>query len=390
MQIKLDKSDRRLLLWTGTIFLPVIILLAVFSDSNQDPGIPTSDSTTSTGAKAAYLYLQESGYKVEQWRNPPDQLPSDPAGTVLVLASPSGVPSPAEKDALKTYVMRGGRILGTDSSCSWFLPEANIVLEFMPGAVWKEYPPEIVSPLTRSGSIRMSPAAHWGETEDGVLVHYADQNKGIVVSYQLGKGQVVWWAASQPLNNAGISQSGNLTLLLNSIGNSKETRIFWDEYFHSAHLPTRAANLWLTPLRYGFWQCLLVLVALVLTFGRRNAPVRPIAEPSRLSPLEFVQTLGDLYRRANSTRTALEVPYNRFRALLIRRLGLRNDVTASELLEAARRKLGYRDPEFEETIHRILERIHDPELTEATVLGLVQKLNGYARNLKLISMQENE
>ena len=43
---------------------------------------------------------------------------------------------------------------------------------------------------------------------------------------------------------------------------------------------------------------------------------------SRLSPLEFVQTLGKLYRRANAVHSALEIPYARFRMLATRQLGI--------------------------------------------------------------------
>jgi Domain of unknown function (DUF4350) len=389
MQIKLDKSDRRLLLWTGLVVGALVTVLVWNADNEQDSGVPTTYSSTSSGAKAAYLYLKEEGYNVERWEDPPQELPTDAQGTVLVLASPGGVLSPADKSTLEMYVARGGKILGTGLSCSWFLPKANIVFEFLPGAVWKDYQPQILSPLARAGTIRMSPEAHWGDPEGSQLVHYAHDGKGIVVSYRIGKGEVIWWAANQPLSNAGISQAGNLSLLLNSLGGSRSVRILWDEYFHSTHLGS-SGSIWLAPLKVGFWQCMAVFAVLVLAFGRRNAPIRPLSEPSRLSPLEFVHTLGNLYRRAHSTRTALEVPYNRFRALLIRRLGLRHDVSSSELLESARKKLGYRDVDFEDTIRQILNDVQNPDLKEGEVLELVQRLNQHARNLKLISLKQEE
>lgn len=387
MQIKLDKSDRRLLMWTGVILLPLVVLLALFSDNEQDSGVPSTYSSMSSGAKAAYLYLKEEGYNVDRWENPPDELPRDAHNTVLVLASPRGAPTSIEKNALQMFLNRGGRILVTGYSGTWFVPKTDIVLEPLPGAVWKDYEPQIVSPLARAGTIKMSPSAHWGDAGPGQLVHYAHEGKGIVVSYAFGDGEVIWWAANQPLTNAGIRQAGNLTLLLNSLGGSKGTRILWDEYFHSLHL-SGTSVMWAPPLKYGFWQCLLVFVALFLTFGRRNAPIRPLTEPSRLSPLEFVHTLGNLYRRADATRTALEVPYNRFRTLLIKRLGLRNDVSSSELLESARKKLGYRDPDFEDTLKQILNGMNDPDIQEARVLELVQRLNRHTRDLKLIAQEE--
>jgi len=387
MQIKLDKSDRRLLMWTGLILLPIIVVLALFSDDEKDSGIPTTYSARSSGAKAAYLLLQEEGYDVERWHESPTELPKDPQNTTLVLASPKGYPSSDEKSAIQIFVSRGGRILATGYSASWFLPRLNVILEPIPGGVWKEYQPEILSPITRAGAIRMSPESYWGDEMTGQLIHYAHNGKGIVVSYKIGAGEVIWWAADTPLTNAGIKEAGNLALLLNSLSASKETQILWDEFFHGPR-PSAASYYWVPAVKWGLAQLGLAILAILVTFSRRNTPIRPVIEPSRLSPLEFVHTLGNLYHRANATRTALEVPYNRFRALLIKRLGLRNDVSTSELLESARRKLGYRDPDFETTLKQVLEGLQHPDLKEAKVLELVQKLNLHTRNLKLISQEE--
>ena len=383
MQIKLDKSDRRLLMWTGLILLPVIILLAFLSQDEEDSGIPTTYSAQSSGAKAAYLFLEEEGYNVERWEQSPEELPTESTDCVLVLASPAGVPSKMQKSALEQYLTGGGRILATGYWVSWFLPKMDVVSESAPKGVWKEYDPEILSPLTRAGRIRMTPNAHWGDAAQGQVVHYAQDGKGIVVSYRVGKGEVIWWAANTPLSNAGIAEAGNLALLMNSLGASKETRILWDEFFHGQR--SQSATIMVLPVWIGLAQCGLAVLALLFTFSRRNTPIRPLVEPSRLSPLEFVQTLGKLYRRANATRTALEVPYNSFRALLIRRLGLRNDVSSSELLQAAQKKLGYRDAGFEETFREVLQNLNEPYIKDEKVLELAQKLNQHARNLKLIS-----
>ena len=385
MQIKLDKSDRRLLMWTLPILLTLIVVLASLSQDEPESSIPSTYSTQSSGAKAAYLFLEEEGYNVERWERSPEELPADAHNSVLVLASPMGIPTKAEKNALELYLGRGGRILATGYAVSWFLPRTDLVYEPVASAVWKEYDPEILSRLTRGGTIRMTPNAHWGDAPNGQIVHYAQAGKGIVVSYTVGQGEVVWWSANTPLSNAGIAEAGNLALLMNSLGASGDTRILWDEYFHGQR--QGAVTIMVLPVWIGLAQIALAALALLFTFARRNAPIRRLAEPSRLSPLEFVQTLGKLYRRANATRTALEVPYNSFRAQLIKRLGLRNDISTAELLQAAQKKLGYRDSGFEDTIREVLQNMNEPEIKEAKVLELVQKLNQHARNLKLISQE---
>ena len=386
MQITLDKSDRKLLIITSGVVLVLIIVLAVFSrEDDKDSGVPTSYSAQSSGAKAAFLLLQEEGYNVERWESSLTELPDEAASTVLVLAGPIRAADKEEKDAVRLFLNRGGRVLATGYNASFFIPESDVVPEALPDAVAKEYKPEIPSSLTRAGTIKFSPPSHWGDPKPAQLVHYSQNGKGIVVSYKVGKGEVIWWAGSGCLMNSGIRDDGNLDLLLNSIG-PRGTRVLWDEYLHSWHEAETGFTSF-PPIRYGLVQCGLAFVALLLAYARRNAPIHPLYEPSRLSPLEFVNTLGSLYQRANATRTALEVPYHRFRALLAKRLGLRANASSADLARGARRRLAYNEPGLEESLEQIERSLNNLDLKEATVLELVQKLSQHAHDLKLISQE---
>ena len=391
MQIALDQGDRKLVLWVGIILVAVIAALVFFSPQNERGAeLTTSYSALPSGAKAAYLYLSEEGYHIERWDSPPTELPAEAHNTIVVLAGPFGRPKEDEKNALLLYLRRGGKILATGYYASAFLPRTNLLLEYLPDAVWKEYSPVVVSPLTRGGPIKMSPVSYWAATEPDQIVHYAHDGKGIVVSYKTGEGEVIWWGAETPLTNTGIQQSGNLGLLLNSLGNSKDVRILWDEYYHSFHVET--ANYLETPaIRYGlFLQCALVFLALLFTYSRRATPIRSLNQPSRLSPLEFVHTLGGLYRRANATDIALEVPYNRFRSLLTRRLGLRPDTPSADLARAARTRFAYKDKDLEATLNEVQASLRAHEIPEARVLNLVQRLSRHAHKMKLIPQEEQE
>jgi hypothetical protein len=228
----------------------------------------------------------------------------------------------------------------------------------------------------------MAAAGYWEHPSTAILVHYAaEDERPVIVSYAVGKGQVIWWAASTPLTNAGISSSGNLALLLNSLGDPG-THVYWDEYFHGIRR---------TLLSYAFeWPAFLALVqgglvvlALLFTYSRRNGPIYPRDEPSRLSPLEFVETLGGLYQRAHHTRTALEVPYTQFRALATRRLGLKADLPAPDLARAIRNRFNLPDDALQDLFKDIEAAMYDPELTEAGALRMVQQLNLHARSLQL-------
>jgi hypothetical protein len=163
----------------------------------------------------------------------------------------------------------------------------------------------------------------------------------------------------------------------------KPRRILWDEYFHASHR-TFAGYMAERPLRYGLLQCGLVVLALLLTFSRRNTPVYPLGDPPRLSPLEFVHTLGGLYRRAKANHAALEVLYGRFRALATRKLGLPPGTSADNLARALRNRMGYKDESLPELMKSVEAALRQAELREERALQLAQELNRHMLNLKLI------
>jgi hypothetical protein len=387
--MKIERSDRRLLMWTALFLLPVVIALSLLSQEEEESTVPTSYSAQTRGAKAAYLLLDGLGYKVERWQQSPKELPADSAGTVLVLANPFRPPLPEEKNALQTYLSRGGKILATGSSAWMYLPQAETEYEALPAPSWKEYQPQLLTPLTRGGAIQMSPTAYWKDASTAYLVHYADDGRPIVVSYRVGNGEVIWWGASTPLTNAAISKSGNLALLLNSLGQPSDLQVFWDEYFHG-YRNSFGGYLGEAPVKYGLLQCLLVFAALLFTFSRRNGPIHPLAEPSRLSPLEFVHTLGKLYRRANAVHSALAIPYARFRMLATRQLGIQSDVAAPELARALKNRLRYKDDTLDDLLQQVEIALHNPELPEARALELVQQLGRHTQNLKSIPRERQE
>ncbi len=392
MPLKIERADRRLLMWAALIFIPLILALALLSSSENDSGVPSTYSSQPSGAKAAYLLLKDLGYNVERWEQPPGDLPADASGTVLVLASPSRAPEREDRDALELYLSRGGRILATGSTVGLYLPQAEVEREFVPDPIAHEYQPQLVTSLTRGGTISMSPTAYWKDCSTNCLAHYSDSSVGarpIVVSYRISKGQVIWWAASAPLSNHGIASAGNMELLLNSLGPAGGSHVYWDEYFHGSRR-TAGSYLWEKPVLFGLAQAGLAVLALLLTYSRRNGPIYPADSPSRLSPLEFVETLGGLYRRAHATRAALEVPYTRFRAMAGRQLGLKADAPVAELARAIGNRLGYKNSSLQDLLVRIEAALYDPHLREAAALEMVQELHFHARRLQVISFEQQE
>jgi hypothetical protein len=392
--MKIERSDRRLLIWAGVFVLLIIIALVFVSPDQEESGAPSTYSAQSHGAKAAFLLLKETGYNVERWEQSPTGLPADPTHTVLVLASPFRIPTRDEKNALQIFLSHGGKIVTTGENISFYLPDADTEAEALPAPSPKDYKPQLLTPLTRGGAIQMSPEAYWKGPSTHSLAHYADDGRPIVVSYKVGQGEVIWWGGSTPLTNAAIAKSGNMALLLNSLGVTDKdeagaVHILWDEYFHS---PQSSVSSYMTdpPVISGLAQCALVFIAMLFTFSRRNGPIHPLPQPSRLSPLEFIHTLGKLYHRANAVHSALAIPYARFRMLATRRLGINTDVPAAELANSVKNRMNYKDGSFAALLQQIETALHNPELKEAYALELAQQLSRHAQNLKLISTERQE
>jgi len=342
------------------------------SEAEKGDGHPSSYSTLRRGAKAAYLLLQQRGSPIERWNQPPTQLPADGHGIMLIVADPVSYPNTEETSAFSRFLLHGGSILVAGLLPDAFVPKAEATDEAVRvGGV--ECKPVAPTRLTRGGSISQDGALMWDSADRGKLVHFADdKGNAVVVSYKVGDGSVVWWASAWPLENAGIREKNNLELLLNSTGGYK--RVLWDDFYQDEHKTTAGHK----PVRAYSWaiaQLLLIGIAVVLTYSRRSGPLVPLVEESRLSPLEFVATLGSVFRRAQGTHVAVEIAFQRFRQVAARRLGIRGTSNPGEIVDAMSQH-GIRLSESIANLVRESESaVGDATLTEKAALQYVRALN---------------
>jgi hypothetical protein len=342
------------------------------SEEDKGDGHPSSYSNLRHGAKAAYLLLQQSGYPVERWERSPKELPADGHGILLIVAEPVSYPNTEESGAFSRFLLHGGSILVAGLLPDAFVPKAAATDE---GQRIGDVECKAVAPtrLTRGGSISQDGFFMWDSDDTSPVVHFADdKGNAVVVSYAVGAGWVIWWASALPLENAGIREKNNLELLLNSTSGYK--RILWDEYYQSQRLRTTGHK----PVRAYEWamaQFALIAIAVALTYSRRSGPLVPLVQESRLSPLEFVETLGNVFRRAQGTHVAVEIAFQRFRQVAARRLGIRGTSSSAEIVEAMD-KHGVRLPESTAALVRDSETaVGDSSLTERAALEYVRALN---------------
>jgi len=385
MPVSLDPADRRILILFGGILLVVLAIGAfVFpSNSAKGPSFPTTRSSASEGAKAAYLLLTDLGYTVERWALPPTELPQPASDTLLILAEPLLPASAEEISGLNRFVNSGGRVLAIGQEAARMVPQGGLLKVEANEAEWKIYRAVAPSPLTRGADeILMAPGTRWEMKQFGHLAVYAEGSQAAVVTYRVGQGRIIWWAAPTPLTNAGITLSGNLQLFLNSVGPLRRVRVLWDEYYHGER-GTLRSYLQKTPVPLAFAQLGVLALTLLLTFARRSGPVRPPQVAARLSPLEFVETLGDLYHRGHAGAAAASISVQHFRALLTRRLGLPAGAPIAQLHQAARDRLGWTEPGFYEALRAAERATRQSDIGDEDALRVVQSLEHYAELLQI-------
>jgi len=378
----MSAGDRKLLLIAGAVFLLLtVVALFLAKPAGSTMETPTTYSTASGGAKAAYLLLKNSGYLVERWEQPATDLPETGENT-LILAEPWGAPTEAERARLRQFVEGGGRMIVTGRFSGLFLPEGGTVPDPLAGMTWKQLAAQSPSSITRAApAITMAPQAYW-KAGDFVLPLYGDGTHSMVVMFRYGKGEVLWWAAATPLTNAGLKEPGNLEFFLACLDQKPNNKILWDEYFHG-YRRSLAASIERSPVKWMFVQLAIFALILLVTYSRRSGPILIPAQAVRLSPLEFVRTLGLLYEKAEASSVAVDISYRRFRYWLTRRLGLAANVPVLELERAIRDRWKVNDSDLRTTLEGCESAPYHTGMKPAEALRLVQKIYDYAVRFKL-------
>lgn len=394
MPTGIASSDRKLLLVGGALlvlFLFASVILSPPPEQAESP-VPSTYSPQSAGAEAAYRLLTKLDYPVRRWESPPTELEKDPEKALLILAEPTQPASEKERKALVQFVQDGGHVLFTGANIRGYFPEADLSNEH-PDPSWKSFSPQLPTRFTRrTQKITLAPQTFWKKLNADQLELYGDSGHPVVVSWSLGDGNILWWAGSTPLTNAGITSDDNLTLFLNAVGKwspDEPYHIYWDEYFHGQR-SSILSYVGKTSLAWSGFQIGILVLTVLFTFSRRSGPVYIPAEVSRLSPLEFVDTLGGLYERAGAASSAISISAMRLRSLLARQLGLPMNTPNAQLAEAAEARLGWQDSRIGETLVQADAASRADRIPSREALAIVQKLEEFSAKLDLRSQIRRE
>jgi hypothetical protein len=363
--------------------LLVIVLGALLAPATVD-----SDPTASTynsgaaGVKGAYLLLSQLGYRTQRLEESAASLAhADAAHTTLILADAGTQDYRKEAAPIADFLRRGGRVLSTGAISATLLPDAHLATSVRFATPLCYTTPQGFSDLARAGRVTTSVSAAWSAANGLVRVDQACGDDAVVVHYPVSKGEVIWWSSTLPMNNRGLKEDPSLRLLLASVGEPGRAVIF-DEFIHGA-----APSLWGeaagTPVFAMGWQLAGVALLLVFSFGRRNGPLRALASPPRTSPLEFAESMGDLYRKAEAVDVATSCAERRLMQFLELQGGIpRAALQASPevVAETVAERFRYRSPAFAEDI-RAAREAGENKLSAKSALRLVQQLDRHMANL---------
>jgi hypothetical protein len=382
-------SDKKLLWGVCGGMLALIVAMAVVRPAqNPDDPRPTTTNNGPQGAKAAFLTLQRLGMKASESERSLVEFndgmdDAQAARTTLVLAAPGydQTELPRLRKELERFLRRGGRVLATGPSGADLLPDGD---SKAPGLVQPglcHTSPEGPGELARVGSVEMVEGGQWSKDGAKFEVEQRCGDEAVVVRYNVGKGEAVWWASAAPLENDELKNDADLKLLLASVGSGREE--VFDESLHGAvkSIWDEAKGL---PLKWLLLQAALLFVLLVVSFSRRRGPLRSPVRLPRSSPVEFATSMGDLYEKAAASSAATEAAKRRLLRVLTREAGVAQGTIEEgpeAIAEALRLRLGGDWSLVSEHLQEAKRAQHDA-IAMGSALALVRALSEDAKRVR--------
>ncbi|MBB6145040.1 hypothetical protein HNQ77_002996 [Silvibacterium bohemicum] len=382
MNKKLGK-DARILLGVTVAAVCVIVIGAFFAPAQVDTDhTPSTFNSGSAGAKAAYLLLNRLGYRTERLDESAAALDHvDAPHATLILAEAPSLDYRKEKPPIADFLRLGGHVLATGESSAAMLPDSHIAQPNGLHTALCYTTPQGLSPLARAGRVAIEVPMRWSSNDATTRIDQLCGDDAVVIHYAVGKGEVIWWSSPLPLSNRGLREDPSLKLLLASVGPPGSLVIF-DEYIHGAR-PDLWATASGTPVAAMGWQLAGVAILLVLSFGRRNGPLRALVSSPRTSPLEFAESMGDLYRKAGAVDVVTGCAERRLLHFLETQGGIPRERlrSAPEAIAATvAERFRYRGTGLAEDIKAAREA-EFAKLAPKSALALVKRLDHHIANL---------
>jgi hypothetical protein len=373
-------TDRQVVVWAAGLTLALGLAVAFLSTPESGVAGPSSYSAAAAGGKAAYETLAVIGHRLERSYEPVASLRVEPSHTTLIITGDLE-PSDGDRRALRSFVEAGGAVLLVGVTGAHWLDLEAAVRTSAEGPV--RHRPLVPSALS-AGVTEITMRGDAGSPRFGenyVAVFAASDDRPLVATARRGAGRVTWWADPTPLANQDIADADNLRLLLNVAGTPGARRVLWDEHYHGT-----SRSLWSylvhTPLPWAGAQVAVLAIAGFVAYSRRNGPVRARASSPRTSPLEFIEMLGEMYRRAGARHAAVATARTRLLRAATSTTGVPPGSSDHLIARAVAARTGAGVAEVETVLARSLDASTDPSTNGKTALELITDLQQLTARLR--------
>jgi hypothetical protein len=367
------------------VVLALVIMLAFLDhsprQSRADTWLPSSFNPVGAGNMAFFETLHDLNWPVERWREPLSRLSAYGTGnTLLVTRSRAGARvsfSGQEIDLLQAWVRKGNTLVLLGALDNWDdtrdmlrafgfrLPDSKETesindlfhpLESRPG---EEIKIEADPAGGGSGTLVLPPTEPLPITyPPSTRVLWEQAGQPYLIDFPCGTGRVVCGASAQLLDNSFLDQGDNLAIVLQLLapGGQAPRHLFFEESHHGFSAIFALARLLAHP---GFrFSSLLALLGLLTFLGSsliRFGPIRPLHPEAGRSTLEFVDSIANLYQRADLRNDMLGYLFRETHQRVLNRLNL--PPTAPHDLIAQRLQLAHpRLPKWKKLAQRFDSR----------------------------------
>jgi hypothetical protein len=312
----------------------ITTILSPPASDTLPPG--SSLSKGPAGSAAAFRTLQALGYDVRRSFEPMANLQVNAASTVVILADPRQDASVGDRRAVQSMIAAGATVLAAGCHAGSFFADGGTAdtRDQLPRSFSSLRP----SPLTAGAqTISMKAGCLRPDLLRRFLPLYGSEEKSVVAVSRVGNGTAIWWAGATPIENSAVDRSGHLELLLNVVGPPGKT-ILWDEFYHGQQRSVYSYARH-TPLPWLFAQLAVVGIVAAAMYARRQAPIVERTVDARVSPLEFVETMGGLYARADTAADVVATARARLKRLLADATGIAPSADNEQFANAAASRL---------------------------------------------------
>jgi hypothetical protein len=343
------------------VVLSIVVLLAFINRSPQraphDTWLPSSFNPVGAGNMALFQTLQELKWPVERWREPLSRLSLYGTGNVLIITrSQQGSSlsfSEQEVDLLDDWVKRGNTLLLLGALEDW--DDTRMMLEQI-GFMLPDKTVSVASflqPFEReSGQDMEIQPADTNQTGTMVLprsnplpvtfpknakILWQDHSEPYLIDVPRGAGHVICGASDRLLSNSFLVKGNNLAIVLQllSPGGQAPHHLFFEESHHGYSAIYAIVRLLGHPgVRFAGMLALLGALAFLGSSLVRFGPVIPLHRETGRSTLEFVDSIADLYLRADQRNDTMKYLFVETHQRVLHRLNL--PPTASHELIASR------------------------------------------------------